>query len=392
MSAESNRGAVERALRRAPAHAIPEVLDAAVSGHWPRVTAIRMFVADYHLRELCPVTGGPDEPAVPVRNTTAGRAFASGRPVTSAPDDRPDTAVVYVPLTMRGSRLGVLEVTIARPYAEELVPRLAELGEIVGGALLVAWPHTDRYEVARRRRRLTLAAELQWDLLPGQACFADEYALAGHLEPAYSIGGDNFDWTGEPDHLLISVTNGHGQGIAAALLTSLTVNALRNARRSGADPAEQMSLAGDLVHARYGGDEYTETMMLRVDLADGGATAVDAGSPRILRLRAGQVETVGLEHDVPLGMFPDTRYHVQRFHVLPGDRLLMVSDGVYGARSHDDREFGDQLERSLTGTRLLPAAEVPTAIIERLLEHQAGADLADDAVVVCLDWRGRATA
>lgn len=391
MSAESDRGAVEQALRRAPAYAIPEALDAAVCGRWPRVLSTRMFVADYHLRTLCPVTG-PDDDAISVRNTTAGRAFASGRPVTSAPDDRPDAALVHVPLTMRGSRVGVLEVTIARPYAEEVVARLAELGEIVGGALLVAWPHTDRYEVARRRRRLTLAAELQWDLLPGQACFADEYALAGHLEPAYSIGGDNFDWTGEPDHLLVSITNGHGQGISAALLTALTVNGLRNARRSGADPAEQMALAGDLVHARYGGEEYTETLVLRVDLADGSVTAVDAGSPRILRLREGRVETVELEHDVPLGMFADNRYRVQKFHVRPGDRLLMVSDGVYGARSPQEREFGDELERSLVGTRLLPAAEVPTALIDRLLEHQAGADLEDDAVVVCLDWRGRLTA
>ena len=48
---------------------------------------------------------------------------------------------------------------------------------------------TDIYREVRRRKRLTIAAELQWDLLPGRTCESDEFALAGQLEPAYTVSG-----------------------------------------------------------------------------------------------------------------------------------------------------------------------------------------------------------
>jgi serine phosphatase RsbU (regulator of sigma subunit) len=297
---------------------------------------------------------------------------------------------VFVPLTARGDRLGVLVLGVSRAAGAAEAAAIGELGAVVGGALRIAWPHTDRYERARRERRMTLAAEVQWQLLPGQSIAGAEFALSGHLEPAYSVGGDNFDWSTEADHLALSVTNGSGQGVRAALLTSLTVGALRNARRSGAGPGEQAALAGDLVHTRYAGAEYTETLVMRVGLADGRVTAVDTGSPRILRLRGSQVEVVDLEHEPPLGMFSDLAYRPQHFTLDTGDRLVMVSDGVYAARSADDHEFGDApLRRAVRDTRLLPAEEVPKAIIGEVQRYQGRSELDDDAVVVCLDWNGR---
>ncbi len=53
-------------------------------------------------------------------------------------------------------------------------------------ALRAADRDTDRYSAARRRARLTMAAELQWDLLPGRSLGDDRFLVAGQLEPAYA--------------------------------------------------------------------------------------------------------------------------------------------------------------------------------------------------------------
>jgi serine phosphatase RsbU (regulator of sigma subunit) len=52
--------------------------------------------------------------------------------------------------------------------------------------------------------------------------------------------------------------------------------------------------------------------------------------------------------------------------------------------------YGDAaLARAIQATRLLPAAEVPRAILRELTGHRGKQVPDDDALVVCLDWRGR---
>ncbi|WP_141582830.1 PP2C family protein-serine/threonine phosphatase [Actinomadura sp. WMMA1423] len=408
---------IERALRAAPAYALPEVLAATLAHEYPGVSTTRLLVCDYHSRALMPVapllaTPRLDGPPVPdgrasaaieaaeevaeeeaaepigIRQSRAGRSFAAGRVMVSPAEDGDGSGETgtYIPVSARGERLGILQVGSSGPWSAGEMAELAEIGELLGSALKVAWSRTDRYERARRRHRLTLAAELQWQLLPGHAHADTSFSLAGHLEPAYSIGGDNFDWSVEHDHLALTVTNGAGTGIKAALLTSLTVGALRNARRSGADLGEQASLANDMVHVRYGGREFTETLVMRIDLIEGTVHVIDAGSPRLLLMRGSEVTRVPLEQQLPLGMFPDTEYRPQRFALEPGDRLVIVSDGVFGAKARSGEYGTHLLEQATRRSRLQPAAEVPLTVIDELIEFHEGTDLADDAVVVCFDW------
>ncbi len=73
---------------------------------------------------------------------------------------------------------------------------------------------------------------MQWQLLPARSCARTEYSIGAQLEPAYAIHGDNFDWASTAQSLILTITNGMGEGIEASLLTNLAVNALRNARRA----------------------------------------------------------------------------------------------------------------------------------------------------------------
>jgi serine phosphatase RsbU (regulator of sigma subunit) len=326
---------------------------------------------------------------VSVHNSPAGRAFGSQKPYCE--ETRNGRARLHLPVSVRGDRLGVLSVTLPdADAARRWETELAEIADVLGHEVMVAERDTDLYLQTRRKDRLTLAAEMQWQLLPGRSCSRPEYELGAQLEPAYAIFGDNFDWSATADHLMLYVTNGMGEGIEASLLTNLAINALRNARRAGISIADQAALADQAVYAHYQGRCYLSVLMFDFDLAAGRATVVDAGSPELWRLRDGSVERVSFEAQLPLGMFEETDYVAQDFDVEPGDRLVFVSDGVHAVASPKGEAYGEAaLARAMHSTRLLPAAEVPRAILRELTGHRGETVPEDDALVVCLDWHGR---
>lgn len=379
----------ERALRTAAPDQLLQAIRVVLARQYA-ASSVELFMADYGMTVLQPVPVPPyaAEP-LPIHGTPAGRAFGAQEPFAEPADG--DVERLHLPVTVRGDRLGVLTVTLPADHARQSLAELAEIAQILAHELVVAGRHTDVYLQARRLHRLTLAAEMQWQLLPGHSCAQPEYEIGAQLEPAYAIFGDSFDWSSTADRLLLYVTNGMGEGTEASLLTNLAVNALRNARRAGIPLADQAALADQAVYAHYQGAAYLSVLMLEFDLATGRVQAVDAGSPRMLRLRrGGAVEPVSFEAQLPLGMFEETDYVAQEFQVHPGDRLVVVSDGVHEAASPGGERYGDRaLARAITATRLLPAAQVPHAVLRQLTGHRSKVAPDDDALVVCLDWNGR---
>ncbi|MFJ3222485.1 PP2C family protein-serine/threonine phosphatase [Streptomyces sp. NPDC086783] len=381
--------AAERALRTAAPH---QLLDAVreVLGRCYAAESVDLFMADYGLTVLQPVSELPHttEP-VPVNNSTAGRAFGSQEPFLE--DRGAERRRAHLPVTVRGDRLGVLSVTLPVDHlTEDTLAELADIAEVLGHEVLVAERDTDLYLQARRKDRLTLAAEMQWQLLPGRSCSRPEFDLGAQLEPAYAIFGDNFDWSAGADRLVLYITNGMGEGIEASLLTHLGINALRNARRAGISIEDQAALADQAIYAQYRGSSYLSVLMVDFELSTGLMRVVDAGSPQMLRLRDKRVECVEFEAQLPLGMFEETDYVVQEFQCEPGDRLVFVSDGVHAVAAPGGETYGEKaLERAIASTKLLPAAEVPRAVLRELTGHRGGPKPQDDALVVCLDWHGR---
>ncbi|MGW7268934.1 PP2C family protein-serine/threonine phosphatase [Streptomyces sp. NPDC054864] len=380
---------VERALRSAAPHALLDVVTGALREQYG-VESVELRLADYGLTTLQMVEDVPfTTESVPIHASPQGRAFGAQEPRVESVVA--GTATIHLPVTVRGDRMGVLTLTIPEARFEQAdLPEMQRICEALGHEIRVAERDTDLYLLARRAVRLTLAAEMQWQLLPGRSVSRPEFQLGAHLEPAYAIFGDNFDWSVSPSHLTLTVTNGMGQGMEAALLTNLVVNALRNARRAGLDLPGQASLADQAVYAQYRGELHASVLLLRFDLATGEVEAVDAGSPRMWRYRGRTVESVDFDAQLPLGMFEETVYVSERLRLEPGDRILVGSDGVYDTVSKAGERYGERaLARSLSAHRLLPASQVPQAVLRDLGEYRGSLPLDDDALVVCLDWFGR---
>ncbi|MFY1624640.1 PP2C family protein-serine/threonine phosphatase [Micromonospora sp. WMMD735] len=341
-----------------------------------RITDVELFQVDYRLSVLLPLGGGdpltgPGHPA--------WRCYDHQQPVLA-------DGVGWFPVGMRGERRGVLRLT---PVPDDLtaVGELTRIATALGHELAAVTAGTDVYRASRRARRLTLAAEMQWELLPGRSRDRPSFRLAGQLEPAYAVRGDSFDWSDDGTRLWLSAINGTGEGVAASMLTALATHALRNARRGGLALADQVALADQAVYALHRGEQHLSALVMELDLATGVLTAVDAGSPRLVLLRDGEVSEQALDKQFPLGMFEGTDYRHQSFELRRGDRLFVLSDGVIDATGQHVRYGETALDRFLRRTGPMTPLDAVRSLIGDLRAFVAG-DLVDDAVVVCLDWTG----
>ncbi|MCX4389849.1 serine/threonine-protein phosphatase [Micromonospora peucetia] len=361
-----------RVLHEAPADLlldrIADVLAAAYG-----VTRVDLLQVDYRLAALLPLVG--DEP-VTAPGHPAWRCFDHQIPTLA-------DGTGYLPVSMRGERRGVLVVSPAPAPLDELT----EIATALAHEISAVTYGTDVYRSAHRSRRLTLAAEMQWEMLPGRSRIRPSFSLAGQLEPAYAVRGDSFDWSDDGTRVWLSTINGTGEGVAAAMLTSLATHALRNARRSGLGLADQAALADQAVYDLHRGGQHLAALLMHLDLRSGQLTVVDAGSPRLVLLRDGKIQELPLEAQFPLGMFEATDYREQHFELCRNDRLFVVSDGVVDAVGQDVRYGETALDRFLSRTRAMEPLDAVRSLIGDLRAFVAS-DLVDDAVVVCLDWTG----
>lgn len=346
-----------------------------------------LLLADYDLAELRPLSpdhlGLSGEP-VPIAASDAGRAYTAQATVAVPCDGG---VVAYSPVTLRDERIGVLAVTLPDPAGEDVFGGIEAVATTLAYVLLVAGRYTDLFEQARRRRPLSLEAEMQWGLQPVRAFSCEQFALAGQLVPAYDVGGDNYDWTVNAHVVAFTALDAMGHGLNAGMLGTLAVTAMRNARRRGEPLAGRLAAADAAVHRQFGGAQFVTAVAVEARLDTGEIVAASAGHPAPYVLRDGRVRTLELPANLPLGLFEGTRYHPQPADVRPGDRLVLVSDGVLEATpGHGYAEFGEaRLEGVLLSTAEASPHEAVRIAVHTLLEYQQG-NLRDDATILVLDW------
>src|SRR5436305_10046541 len=384
-----NLNALLAAVEAAPPVAVVDVLATALA-EAVGAREVSFLIADFSGRSLIRLghSGGTgilrlqgQETAerVPLFGTPHGRAL-SGQAVEVVAED--NGARLFAPVTSRGEAVGGLELGLDDFPAEQTVADVALAGHFLAYVVIANRRYTDLFEWGQRSVPLSLAAEIQHRLLPGAfTCEAGQFTLAAWLQPAGEIGGDTFDFSLERDALHVSMTDAMGHTMEAALLATVLVGALRNARRRGVELAEQARLANDALVEQAGEDQFVTGLLVRIDLPAATAGIVNAGHPPPLRLRAGQVERLHSEAERPFGLQAGGGYRVQALPLEAGDRLMFVTDGM--------------LERDAAGLNitaiLLEGIDMhPREAVQHLTEavlQASGGELRDEATALCHDWQ-----
>src|SRR3954454_19070423 len=317
---------------------------------------------------------------VPLVGTPHGRALAA-QAVEVIAEDR--GARLFAPVTSRGEAVGVLELVLEDFPAQQTVADVAQAAHFLAYVVIANRRYTDLFEWGQRSVPLSLAAEIQHRLLPGACtCEAGQFTLAAWLQPAGEIGGDTFDFSLDRETLHLSMTDAMGHTMDAALLATVLVGGLRNARRQGVGLAEQARLANDALAEQARDEQFVTGLVVRIDLAAATAGIVNAGHPPPFRVRAGQVEQIQLEVDHPFGMRRGGGHRVQALPLEVGDRLMFVTDGML----ERDAERVN-ISAIMSASRAMHAREAVQHLTQEVLAASRG-ELRDDATALCLDWEG----
>jgi serine phosphatase RsbU (regulator of sigma subunit) len=290
---------------------------------------------------------------------------------------------LFAPVTNRGEAIGVLEMVVPGVADPLTLEDVAQAAHMLAYVVIANRRFTDLFEWGQRSVQLSLAAEIQHRLLPGAyTCEAGQFTLSAWLSPSGNVGGDTFDFSMDRDTLHLSITDAMGHEIDSAILATVLVCALRNARRAGVHLVEQARLANMALCSHTNESAFVTGQVVRIDLRTETATIVNAGHQLPLRLRDGRVEAVQLKADPPFGVLPDYEYRVQQFPLLPGDRLLFLTDGILERNANNVDVEG----LLLAGARMHPR-EAVQHLVQSVIAEAEG-EIIDDATVMCLDWHG----
>lgn len=356
-------------------------------------TDVVMYLIDFAQETLEPLPNRTTHADLPhseeVASTMAGRAFADQSPTIA---ERPEGTRVWVPVVEGSDRTGVLALTVPEA-TDEVVAACEELGLFAGYLVATQSRVTDLYNLHRRRRSLSLAASMQWDLLPPLVLKTDRVQMAGLLEPAYDVGGDCFDYALNDSVFDLAVFDPVGHGVGSALIAALCVGSYRHDRRESASLDYMHAHLDEVMATEFRDYAFTTGQLARFDLDTGAMTWTNAGHPLPLLVRGGRViKELECRPTPPWGLgalaMPHLPVSVATDALEPGDGVLFYTDGVIEAHPRGGEQFGVERLADLLGQHAsdqLEPEEIVRRLVRAVLEHQHD-QLADDATLVLFQW------
>ncbi|OMI38611.1 putative Sigma factor PP2C-like phosphatase [Streptomyces sparsogenes DSM 40356] len=383
---EALLGAILDRAHELPPHLLgPLVADVVerLGGRRPQV-----LLQDYDQLTLVPLPGeglAEGEPEV-IDDSGAGRCFLDAVPV-ELPED--DGVRVHLPLLDGGDQVGVMAVTLDSVDDDDrrLLHRISGL---VADLLVTKHGYSDLFFRARRGEPMSVAAEIQWSLLPPLAMIMPRVAVAGILEPAYDVGGDSFDYALNGDVLHVVMIDAMGHGLDAATMAAVAIGSYRHARRADIGLSEIYDFMDRAVAEQFGPEHFVTAQVMQLDATTGRVQWVNAGHPPPILVRDHRVaDRLDAPTTLPVGLGgPEPR--IGELALEPGDRVLCFTDGLIEERKSDGEEFGEdqlidcvnQLERTGRGVRAV------TRALSHTLKRARGGHTTDDATLLMVEWRG----
>jgi len=291
-------------------------------------------------------------------------------------------AVLAVPLVVRDQVMGSLQFIWTdgpRRFEASEVDFARKLSTSIALSLENARLFAEQRTIADTLQQALLSVPEQ---LPGLS-FGHLHRSATELT---DVGGDFYDLFPLPrGRVGIILGDVSGRGIAAADLAALVKNTLKAyAYRSGS-PARVLIDTNRLLLQSITGDLFVTAFFGTVQMETGALSFSNAGHPPAFLVGLAGGEVCSLEHRGPvLGLFPEAKYTNAQVDLLPGDRLILYTDGLTEARR--DSEFLGETRLKLW---LEKACGIPTpGLPERLLQHAldfTGGRLTDDLAILALE-------
>jgi serine phosphatase RsbU (regulator of sigma subunit) len=244
-------------------------------------------------------------------------------------------------------------------------------------------------EAVLLRKELDIAASIQRQIIPQTLPALPGLRLSARTIPCTGVGGDFYDVIPVSDGFVALVGDVCGKGVPAALLAAMVQGMLHaqiGAQSDYVTPlADTVQSVNKFVCSRAPAEKYVTLAVLRYTypVVEGGPADIElinGGHVCPIVVRAdGTVETIG-DGDMPVGLLDFARYHAIPFSLSPGDRLVLLSDGISEAEDPEGAQFGtDEMEQHLK------QPDPIDALFHAIGAFCKGAHAQDDQTVLTID-------
>ena len=280
------------------------------------------------------------------------------------------------------SRLGAADLSAGN---RELLQTLAlEASTILENARLLE----EERGKQKIEEELKVARQIQQSLYPRSLPGEGWFMACGSSVPSLQVGGDYYDVLNvDDDCWAVAVADVSGKGVSSALLACYLQGALSAASHSAHTIQQTMALINRFLIERTEGEKYATVFHCTLQ-RDGRLRYVNAGhcAPLVISPDGTiwPLETTG----VPLGLVPGAKFAAAETVLIPGDRVVIYSDGVSEARGPEGEFYGvERLRNVITLNAAATWDRVHEAILDDVRAFTQDTPQADDITLVVLEYR-----
>jgi sigma-B regulation protein RsbU (phosphoserine phosphatase) len=242
------------------------------------------------------------------------------------------------------------------------------------------------YDRITLKRDLEVAREIQQAMLPDGTWTGPGVEAFGMTQPANTVGGDFYDILPLGDgRVIVALGDVAGKASPAALLMALVLAMLRTLVDLDLPLPELVRRLNIQVGRHAPASRFITLFVARYDPESGELEYINAGqTPPLLRRLAGSIERLEAG-GMALGLFDGSTYTSGRTALVPGDALVMYTDGISEAESPEGTPFDEGgIERTLDQVPSSAAAPIGRALFDAVEAHRLDTRLSDDLTVLVL--------
>ena len=252
-----------------------------------------------------------------------------------------------------------------------------EAAQLIENARLVQAEEAGR----RYQQELSIAASIQQGLMAVTIPEVPFARLSGRNLSCKEIGGDFFDAVNTPSGLAVVLADVSGKGVSAALLASILQGMVYSHLIAGMPLTEIVTALNRFFTKKHIGSKYATMIIARLR-HDGDLEYVNCGHVPPVWICNKEVLRPG-HGNLPVGLLADAAYESDHCQMQPGDRLILVTDGVTEAENaRGDMFDSDRLE--VVAGKSLSMDDIFSAVAD----FCGGTPLNDDCTVIELVYSG----
>jgi phosphoserine phosphatase RsbU/P len=252
-----------------------------------------------------------------------------------------------------------------------------EAAQLIENARLVQAEEAGR----RYQQELSIAASIQQGLMAVTIPEVPFARLSGRNLSCKEIGGDFFDAVNTPHGLAVVLADVSGKGVSAALLASILQGMVYSHLIAGMPLTEIVTALNRFFTKKHIGSKYATMIIARLR-HDGDLEYVNCGHVPPVWICKDEVLRPG-HGNLPVGLLADASYESDHCQMKPGDRLILVTDGVTEAENaHGDMFDSDRLEV------VAGKSDSMDDIFAAVADFCGGTPLNDDCTVIELVYSG----